>query len=172
MRFFFYGTLRDPDVRALVLATQVEHSHVRPALLHGYRRIAVAGAHYPTLRRAVGGVVEGEIVSGLGRADAIRIFHFEGGSYELAEQPVRLIGGGTKPAWICLARGRVPGGGVWDLALWQRSQKRRFMGVANRWMREFGVRTLACHYPIRHLRDMAPEVEMEPGRERRRMGRR
>jgi hypothetical protein len=42
MRFFFYGTLMDEDIRRAVLGDRAPDA-VEPATLIGYRRMAAAG---------------------------------------------------------------------------------------------------------------------------------
>lgn len=154
MRFFFYGTLRDPDVRAIVLASRQEAIEAMPARLPGYRAVALRRLSYPTLRRKLGAGAIGEVVGGLDRIDAIRIAHFEGDGYRLASRQVRLASGGLVSAWVCLPRRSLAGrvAGDWDLARWQRRHKRPFLVRTRAWMREFAVRKLLCFYRVRHWR--------------------
>ncbi|MEE8559476.1 MAG: gamma-glutamylcyclotransferase family protein, partial [Alphaproteobacteria bacterium] len=78
MRYFFFGTLMDPDVRALVIGGPAPASRIEPATLAGFRRVHVAGRSYPMLISDALGRVEGCLVRGLdGRARA-RIGQFEG----------------------------------------------------------------------------------------------
>jgi len=154
MRFFFYGTLRDADVRAIVLASPPEAIATRPARLSGHQAVAFARLRYPSLRRRDGATASGEVVSGLDRIDAIRIAHFEGEGYRLAKQDVRLDSGRLVSAWVCLPRRSLAGrtAGEWDLARWQRLHKSRFLKRAQSWMMEFPARKLLCGYRVRHWR--------------------
>jgi hypothetical protein len=64
VRFFFYGTLIDPDVRRLVLGTRAPMS-VEPATLAGWRRVCLPKVTYPAVLRAAREVVDGVLVRGL-----------------------------------------------------------------------------------------------------------
>lgn len=152
MRFFFYGTLQDAEVQALVLGRRPP---AEPARLSGYVRIGLPGRSYPMLRRKLGGSVRGLLVDGLTAADLIRIAHFEGPAYRLQQTRVRDRSGGCLSAWVCLPDRSGAGGGParpWSFERWQRRHKRRFLVLARAWMREFGVRRLVCEYRFRHLR--------------------
>ncbi len=58
MRLFLYGTLADPKGFGYCADRPVRAAPV-PAVLHGYRRVCLRGARYPTLRRARGAMVVG-----------------------------------------------------------------------------------------------------------------
>ncbi|MBL8834369.1 MAG: gamma-glutamylcyclotransferase, partial [Rhodospirillales bacterium] len=49
MRFFFYGTLIDPDVRRAVLG-RLAPASVEPATLKGWRRFSAKGVTFPIAR--------------------------------------------------------------------------------------------------------------------------
>ena len=49
MDYFFYGTLMDPDVRALVLSPAMRDVAVEAAVLEGYRRVFMRGRVYPVV---------------------------------------------------------------------------------------------------------------------------
>ena len=51
MRFFFYGTLLDPDVTALVLGRRLPPAAFVPASLPGHARRRAKGVSYPILVR-------------------------------------------------------------------------------------------------------------------------
>ncbi|MBI4182847.1 MAG: gamma-glutamylcyclotransferase [Proteobacteria bacterium] len=53
--FFFYGTLADADVLARVAGERPARAGLKPGVLDGYRRVAVARRDYPTLVPAAGG---------------------------------------------------------------------------------------------------------------------
>ena len=54
MRFFFYGTLRDRDVMALVLGRRLPPAAFAPASLPGHARRRAKGASYPIVVRDPG----------------------------------------------------------------------------------------------------------------------
>src|SRR5690606_34715685 len=75
MRYFFYGSLADPDVLAAVLG----RARVRavPATLDGWRRWRVAGETYPLIAPAPGERVDGVAVE-VTHAEARRLAWYEG----------------------------------------------------------------------------------------------
>ena len=80
MNLGLYGTLLDPEVRALVFG-EAWRDAVRPARLDGWGRYYVAGEKYPGIRRQAGSaidvlVVEALLPQALAAADA-----FEGAKY-------------------------------------------------------------------------------------------
>ena len=65
MRFFFYGTLLDRDVTALVLGRRLPPAAFVPAILPGYSRWRVQGGSYPISVPDHKGQVSGAVVGGL-----------------------------------------------------------------------------------------------------------
>jgi Gamma-glutamyl cyclotransferase, AIG2-like len=84
MRFFFYGTLMDPDLLSGVLGRRIAPSALISALLRGYRRSAVRGANYPVVVRDEGAWVEGMVLSGVTIAERDHLVRYEGENYVLA----------------------------------------------------------------------------------------
>ncbi len=128
---FFFGTLMDPDVLALVLGRPIEDLCRGPATLTGYVRRRVRGESFPLLVPRAGGRVEGVLVEGLSRADISRLRYFEGSAYLLA--PCRIITpSGIRAALAFLVDGGHGGvlrdsGLAWDLDQWQQRDKPRFL---------------------------------------------
>ena len=134
MRFFFYGTLMDADVRRAVLGPAAPAT-VEPATLAGWRRVPVAGASYPMVVRAAGSRIEGVLVRGLdGRARDLLIA-YEGDGYRMLETIVTAaISQKRCRAFVFVpdrrGRSKTPpkrGRGAWILASWRRRHKRRFL---------------------------------------------
>ncbi|MEE8223447.1 MAG: gamma-glutamylcyclotransferase family protein [Alphaproteobacteria bacterium] len=135
MRFFFFGTLMDPDVREVVVGRPVPASRIEPATLEGFRRMCVAGRSCPMLIPDPPGRVEGCLVRGLdGRARA-RIGRFEGDEYRPERHWVRLSGGVRIEAYVYMARSGVRAGRTpWELSTWQRRHKRALLERARLWL--------------------------------------
>lgn len=145
MRFFFYGTLLDPDVRRLVLAQCARELRCRPAALGGWTRVQASHGCFPVVRRRPGGRVPGLLVEGVDLPGLYRMAHFEGDGYTLGRVAVAVPG--TAPGgsvrlechvFLPERRGLCLSGG-WSLADWQRREKRRFLPRVHRWMSEFGA---------------------------------
>lgn len=128
MRFFFYGTLLDRDVTALVLGRRLPASAFTPATLPGHARRTVTGASYPIAVRDPKSTVAGAVVRGLSARDVARLAAYEGARYRIAPLKVRLAGGLTIVAVFAPVEERFQAtGGSWELATWQRQNKRTFL---------------------------------------------
>lgn len=128
MRFFFYGTLLDRDVTALVLGRRLPPQAFTPASLPGYSRWRVQGGSYPISIPDAKGEVAGCIVGGLSVRDVAHLAAFEGSGYRLASLKVRTAGGLTRVSMFePIVQKLKPTNRPWDLTLWQRHDKRGFV---------------------------------------------
>lgn len=128
MRFFFYGTLLDGDVTALVLGRRLPPTAFVPASLPGHARRRAKGASYPIVVRDPRSQVPGAIVGGLSSRDVARLTAYEGPRYRIAPLKVRTAGALTTVSVFEPVEDRFqPVSGSWDLALWQRRDKRAFV---------------------------------------------
>jgi hypothetical protein len=132
MRYFFYGSLTDPDVLAVVLGRRPRR--MAPATLAGWRRLRVAGECYPLISPAPGEQVEGAIVD-ISPAEARRLAWYEGDDYEPRELGVTLPSGEIVPALVFLPKPDLAHAGEpWDPARWRREHKAALLEAAGRWM--------------------------------------
>jgi gamma-glutamylcyclotransferase (GGCT)/AIG2-like uncharacterized protein YtfP len=96
VRLFLYGTLLDPTTFAGIAGRDLPRT---PAVLPGWRRVALPGGRYPTLRRgrvSVAGVIVAVDAVALARLSA-----YEGPAYRLTPVVVRTARGNTLAhAWI------------------------------------------------------------------------
>jgi hypothetical protein len=123
MRYFFYGTLRDPDVLALVVGRRLPAAALRPARLAEGRLVRMPGGSYPGLVEGPG-PVEGVIVDGLTPADAARLARYEGEAYRLVKATAMLADGTGLPVRLFRARAVFATGcEPWDFARWQATEK-------------------------------------------------
>jgi len=137
--YFFFGTLMDAEVRAIVLGGALEAITTEAASLEGYARLCVAKEIYPTLRPARGQRVHGLVVHGLAPEDERRIAYFEGVEYELVPKHVRLPSGAEILARLFLDPGDLRTSGPWDFAQWQQRDKSALLEAARHFMKEFEV---------------------------------
>ncbi len=129
MRFFFYGTLLDHDVTALVLGRRLPPAAFVPAILPGYSRWRVQGGSYPISVPDRKGQVSGAIVGGLSARDVARLAAYEGPGYRIAPLKVKVAEALTTVAvFEPIVSKLKPTNKSWDLALWQRRDKRTFVG--------------------------------------------
>jgi hypothetical protein len=144
MDYFFFGTLMDLDVAAIVLGRPLAAGDRAAATAHGFKRAMLAGESYPAMVPRAGGAVEGVLVRGVTPAEALRIAWFEDGEYDVVEIVVTLATGERRPALACLRRPEVAlVEGDWSLPRWQRDDKPAFLDLARGWMELFGRASVA-----------------------------
>jgi hypothetical protein len=137
MRFFFYGTLLDRDVTALVLGRRLPPKAWVPATLPGHTRRRARGVSYPVLARDPRSEAAGAVVGGLSRRDVARLVAYEGPRYRISPLKVKTSSGLQRVSVFEPVDGGfqvVKGtkGASWDLTTWQRHDKRAFMARIGR----------------------------------------
>jgi gamma-glutamylcyclotransferase (GGCT)/AIG2-like uncharacterized protein YtfP len=79
MKLFLYGTLADPEALGRCAGRRLSAPPV-PAVLHGFRRVLLRGARYPTLRRAPGHAVPG-VMCRVSADMLVRLQNYESARY-------------------------------------------------------------------------------------------
>ncbi len=127
MRFFFYGTLMDADVRRAVLGARAA-APAEEATLEGWRRVKMAGVSYPVIVRARGQKVEGVLMHGIDGRGREMLQAYEGDEYAMIGIEV-VTCGRRIDAKVFVPRPGLPvrARGPWTLDAWQRRFKRRFL---------------------------------------------
>jgi gamma-glutamylcyclotransferase (GGCT)/AIG2-like uncharacterized protein YtfP len=125
---FAYGTLRDPDVLALVLGRRLDASWLRPALAPGYTLVAFPGRTYPAIRRDATAVAPGTLVGGLSASDLAALDRFEGPEYARGSIAVSVDNQAETADvyWPQVAVGAAP---LWRLEDWIARYKPAFMAA-------------------------------------------
>lgn len=144
MRLFFFGTLMDADLLALVLDRAVDDTRPRPARVRGYVRHRAAGESFPFLKPDPEGVVEGTVVEGLSQEDVARLNFFEDDD-EYRLYPIEVADAGGRPlsAHVFLSTLKVRDSQEpWDFAAWQRDEKALTLLWAAEYMSYYGK--LSC----------------------------
>ncbi len=139
---FFYGTLRDPGVRRVVLGPVADRLPVEPALIRGYRCAPTASGHYPILVPAAASRAEGVLVAGVGIEAAARTSYFEddGYAYGVGRVAVSTASRAARTAWAYLPLERlVPSLGRWSIEGWTRRHRAAFVTNARRAMARCGA---------------------------------
>jgi len=127
MRYFFYGTLMDSDVRAWILGERIGRKVLAAAILPGHRRVYLRDRSYPVVVPARGHAVEGLLAEGLDRRAVARLAAFESDEYIAANRAIRLLDGVTVLARVFVAsRLAYLSEREWDVGTWQRLYKRKF----------------------------------------------
>ncbi|MBI3199162.1 MAG: gamma-glutamylcyclotransferase [Rhodospirillales bacterium] len=128
MRFFFYGSLLDNDVTALVIGRRLPPGAWVPASLAGYTRRKARGVSYPVVVPDPKGEVQGAVVGGFSRKEVERLSAYEGPRYRIAPLKVRIDGKLTVVSvFEPKEKAFQPVDGEWSLTLWQRRDKRKFV---------------------------------------------
>lgn len=126
MRFFFYGTLLDADVRRAVLGTLAPAS-VEPARLAGWRRFSLAGVTFPIARPERGAAIDGLLVRGLDAQAGRLLDVYEGPGY--ARRTVELASGVSAILYAeDGSRSFAVSPQPWDLEIWVRRHKKAYLG--------------------------------------------
>ena len=108
MRWFLYGSLRDPAVLARRAGTPGLAARAVRATLPGWRRVARSRVRWPTLRRDRGGQVGGALLAVPAVARG-RLGAYEGPAYRLRRVLVATAGGKRAAlAWIAADAARRP----------------------------------------------------------------
>ena len=131
MRFFFYGTLMDADIRRAVLGDRAPET-VEPATLIGYRRVAAAGGAYPMLVKANGYEVDGIVARGLDKMAQARLNRYEGEEYELIDVEVATREKRALRVMVYVPVKESPpraSPGPWTLDMWERRHKRQMLSL-------------------------------------------
>lgn len=138
MRLFFYGTMRDPDVRHMVFGPRAGDLILRPASLPGFRPYRARGGDFPVLVRRTAWRTPGQLVEGPRHGDLLRLFHFEGPDYLPARHLVIDQGGRRVSAWVLLPDSpQRASAKPWHLRGWQLRHKPRMISQLRLWVREF-----------------------------------
>lgn len=139
MRWFFFGSLMDPDVLSIVLGRPLaEHERV-PATLHGYTRLVVSEETYPALRPEPGGKVHGLMAEQLSEEDGRRICFFEGEEFRLEEHELELASGERRRAVaFMLTENYGTEHQHWDFGHWRAAYKSSFLEMTEEWMALYG----------------------------------
>ncbi|HET8726797.1 MAG TPA: gamma-glutamylcyclotransferase family protein [Alphaproteobacteria bacterium] len=144
MRLFFFGSLMDPDLFALVVGRPFDALSTGPGLLHGFQRRKVKGENYPILVPHPGGRVEGLLVEGLSAGEVDRLQFFEGGEYVLTPLPVTDAAGVPADAHAYVSTGILEDAGEpWRLEAWTATEKPRALAHSEELMALYGSITIA-----------------------------
>jgi hypothetical protein len=145
MRLFFYGTLLDADVQALVLGRSLADDELVPAALRHFRRVYIAGRLYPMVLPHRGGAVDGAFTGTLSKDELARIALYEGSEYRLERRSVYPLAqtGATaaEPVAVWLHRGHPairPSTREWRLPAWQAKEKAVYLRDTRHWLASLG----------------------------------
>ena len=132
---FVYGSMRDEDVRALVLGCDRLEVRAEPAWMRDAAVVRVPGESYPYLVSVEGVRAPGEVLYGLDETCLDRTRFFEGDEYAFVECAVERAGGERIAAMhfggVAIAQAPVV---EWSLEQWQATEKARFLSMTRAYM--------------------------------------
>ena len=132
---FVYGSMRDADVRAVVLGRIPTELRIEPASMPNVTAALVPGESYPYLVSMEGACAAGELLHGLDATCLDRILFFESDEYAFLECEVERAGGERVAAvhfgGIAIAQAPVV---PWSLERWQAREKSRFLAMTREYM--------------------------------------
>ncbi len=135
MRFFFFGTLLDEEVLAIVVGRRVPDADRRPARLAGWRRVKARGVTYPIIVPHLEASVAGLLVYGIAAGEAQRLIDYEGSNYDLKTLEVT-AGLRSRPAQVFVpvgAGGLEPLDQDWTFEEWRRHHRTGFVSRLRQW---------------------------------------
>lgn len=128
MRYFFYGTLCDPDIRVLVLGPAARDLPIEPATLDGWRCVTMLGCVYPVIVPARGAGTPGCLSGELGEEAVALLVRYEGPEYRQRSLPVTTTDGRRVIARAFTPSGRArPSSRPWSLEEWERIHKTDYL---------------------------------------------
>ena len=140
---FVYGTLRDPDLLAGVLARPLNSAAMMPATAPGFRAVHYPGRIYPALIRAPGAAAEGLVLTDLSPFETDLLDAFEGAEYRRSVVPI-MIWEELHQAFAYLPAIEIPvDSPSWTLAAWQIAHKSRVLGAERAGAEEIRMKLIA-----------------------------
>lgn len=127
MNLFIYGTLRDKQVREMVLGRPVAASDLTKAYAPDFASFKVADVAYPCLLPTKGQIAEGLLLTGLSDDDIARLDTFEGVNYKRVPLSI-MVGDKVQESYYYQPNDSLQTEGEWDLAQWQKHGKAAFLG--------------------------------------------
>ena len=137
---FFYGTLRDPELLAVVLGHS--NAHLTPATLPNYAVFHAGAEPFPQILPKLGAEAKGLLARNLSKTDIERLAFYEEG-YDYLLRSIDVVCDGknqTTKVWFPPSDG-YPEGQEWSLLRWQESYGRVAREAASEAMTYLGLRT-------------------------------
>jgi hypothetical protein len=144
MRLFFYGTLVDSDIFALVVGRPLASAAPAAARLSGYVRRRAADEGFPVIVAQPDGMVDGIVVEGLTEAEIARIRFYDGSDFRPEVLPVALAAGERVDAVVAIPTGTLTATDrPWSVELWRATDKAQALALADSYLALYGRTALA-----------------------------
>ena len=147
---FLFGTLRDPELFAVVFGRPLAAVAAAEARLEEHAAVHALGCPYPVVVARPGRAAPGLVVDGLAATEIERAAFYESTLYEL--RPVLVIAAaGARAARAFFPTAALPASDeTWHLPVWQRQAKRHALAEARLIMALFGrvpAHEIDAHWP-------------------------
>jgi Gamma-glutamyl cyclotransferase, AIG2-like len=143
MRLFFFGSLMDLELLALVIGRPVDDLSTEAATLHGFERRRAVGESFPIIVPHPGGRIDGLLVDGLTAVDLDRIQFFEGSDYALHPFTVECAAERVD-VQVFLPTARLEAEpSAWDFAAWAETERAMCFALAEELMSHYGGLSIA-----------------------------
>ncbi|MFW7380913.1 MAG: gamma-glutamylcyclotransferase family protein [Oligoflexus sp.] len=121
--YIFYGTLRDPEIQALIAGKSLAEKFWQTAIIPGYSLHFVKSCLYPALKSNPQSQFTADLYLGLSLEEQRAIFDYEGDEYELVTWQVH---GQDFQIFLPLSSVRLSDE-IWDLHQFQNSLKSTYL---------------------------------------------
>lgn len=138
---FFFGSLRDADLLAMVLDRPVSADDMVPAMAANHAAACLENESYPCLKEAPGEHAEGILVQSLSQQDMARITYFEDVEYVIAPLTVQTADGLVQTQYFKGTERLKLTADRWNFSAWQRDEKSVAMEAAHEFMSFYGILT-------------------------------
>lgn len=143
MRTFFFGSLMDRDLLALVVGRDISDLVFTPAAILGFERRRACDESFPIIVPHPGGRVDGFLVDGLTVADLDRIQFYESDDYALRAFAVETASGRVEAHVFLPTESLTDEGVVWEFDAWLEVEKPMCLALAEELMSHYGILTPA-----------------------------
>lgn len=139
---FLFGTLRDPELLALVAGRDASRLHIEPAVANDRIALRIRNEDYPILVERKGAVAEGLLLVNVDREAFERLYFFEEVfGYDLRDIQVRTDEGARTAKVFVTNDPSITGDEPWDMAAWRRDSHEVSLQVAAEIMSIFEQRS-------------------------------
>lgn len=148
MHFFFYGSLMDRELLALVIGRAANELCMEAATIHDFVPRRALNESFPILVPHPGGRVEGALVTGLTAADIARLRFYEASDYDGSEYALTVLAvecrGELLQAQVFLPTVNIEADEtVWDFDTWAAAERALFIALVEERMSRYGSLTAA-----------------------------
>ena len=149
---FFFGSLRDAELLAVVLGHEVAPGRLVAARAPGRRALRLADEAYPVLVSDPSGQAEGVVLRGADEAELARLAFFEEAEYGLTPITVETPAGRIEAQHFRATGKAAETDAPWDFSAWQEHDRPVALEAARELMDHYG------RWPVERIDDIWPGI--------------